>query len=276
VNASPPAAPGRRTRAAAMLGRPPFAARSAPGRWAAWARERAGRTGRADRRHRSARMTVLVSAPVPAPGAGGARQSFSYAAHLHLAIHPTLGQRVGGPGQTRAREPARPGPGLVIGAPGGPPRVLVLSRDATVHPPRSPGRAVRRPATSAPPAVRGGLDVLRATRSAAPMDVGGASTGVRHLRDEMVTRVVRGSKRIEMAARPAPVVQDRATAAGQIERTAAAAAVRPGGAAGQTGPHHAAAPEAVPPVDLDHLTDQIVTRLDARLIAHRERFGRGF
>lgn len=76
------------------------------------------------------------------------------------------------------------------------------------------------------------------------------------------------------ALRPAPPAGSTLAAAGDPPPSASPAA-RPGlepgpGAASDAGPG------GLPAVDVDRLTDQIVTRLDDRLIAHRERMGRAF
>lgn len=94
--------------------------------------------------------------------------------------------------------------------------------------------------------------------------------------DQLVTRLIQGGRRVEVAPRPVRAVQDRQFVPGEGDR--AAAATRSRGTTEADGRAVAAGSVtagAVASVDLDQLTDQVVTRLDARLIAHRERFGRG-
>jgi hypothetical protein len=134
---------------------------------------------------------------------------------------------------------------------------------------RSPRRAAWLPALDA-------QEVRRTAQPAVPTAHERVPSVVDHRRDELVTRLAHGSRRIEVAPRPAPVVQDRAFIPGELQRAAASTRPRGNSSAGDSAEAvRAAAAGTVGPVDLDQLTDQVVTRLDARLIAHRERFGRG-
>jgi len=138
---------------------------------------------------------------------------------------------------------------------------------------------------AASPPVSRVLTVRYAVRVGAARDQGRGPDPVQRHRDELVTRLVHGSRRVEVAARPAAVVQDHASAVGIGGRTAperrsagtTSWADPPPGTARTTDTTSGAAPTgAGAAVDLDRLTDQIVTRLDSRLTAHRERFGRAF
>ena len=280
MNGSPSAVPARPARTAPTRSVRPRTDLGVRGRWVAWARERAGRARRGDRRHRPVRMTVLgltSMAGVPAIGVWG---SSSYTSHLHLAIHPTLERRVGGPGRTRTGDRARPVPGPTV--------VSQRLVPAHLRRPGTSGRPVesgstpprRHPWRGVPSRTRSVLEVRRVARAGALLDAGRVPDLVHRHRDELITRLVHGRRRVEVAARPAPVVQNGALVVGEIGRTAAA--VRPGrpsdAAATRRGPKTGKAPTTgtTPTVDLDRLTDQVVTRLDARLTAHRERFGRAF
>jgi hypothetical protein len=121
------------------------------------------------------------------------------------------------------------------------------------------------------------LPARRAARDDGTRVARGGPDHARRHRDELVTRLVRSGRRVEVPARPTPVVQHR-TVVGDLgrrstdvapERRAGAAAPWGGSATGPVTTSGAA-------VDLDRLTDQVVSRLDSRLTAHRERFGRAF
>ena len=244
-----------------------------PGRWTAWARARAGRGMRRDRRTRPAPMIVTGLTWAAAGAAGPIEQSITAGGHLSLAIHlrsdmgPGRAVRAragesprpaaGRPGPTHRGEPSRSGP--VVGEAGFPA-------------PRTPGRErfLRRESRSPVPEAR---------RSAGPsgaIDRGRVPGATGRRREELVTRLVHGGRRVEAVPRPVPIVQDHDTARGPGDR--AGAATRPHGtpdAGGAAIAARSAVAGSVAPVDLEQLTDQVVTRLDARLIAHRERFGRG-
>src|SRR6266540_1722868 len=105
-----------------------------------------------------------------------------------------------------------------------------------------------------------------------------AVTPVRRVTDDLVTRVAGAHRRVELPARGAAVMRERAGVAAAVEH-ALTARQRPAGAPAEQPSGGTAWPAVgslgrLPPLDLDHLTDQIVTRLDNRLTAHRERFGR--
>ncbi|GGO94465.1 hypothetical protein GCM10012280_49410 [Wenjunlia tyrosinilytica] len=117
-------------------------------------------------------------------------------------------------------------------------------------------------------------------RTAVPASGGAASAdmALRRVITELVTRVVGSHRRVERDARRQGVVHGRlgaaATPVGQqppvVARLSAPPGYPPGAAAAaRGGPDPAQA-------DLERLTDRIVTRLDDRLTAQRERFGRVF
>ncbi len=96
-----------------------------------------------------------------------------------------------------------------------------------------------------------------------------------------VAHIVRRYERTEEATRTTRVDCARVNVAAEVARVSTPPASFPD----SDRPHHAdvsspAAPgrasAALPPIDLDGLTEQIVTRLDDRLIAHRERLGRAY
>src|SRR4051794_26684799 len=101
---APPSLPGRGMRA--RVGRPGAATRT-PGRWTAWARERAGRGMRRDRRTRPAPM-IVTGLTSTAGAAAGIRQSFTSTGHLHLAIGLRSEIRPDGAARARTGESARP------------------------------------------------------------------------------------------------------------------------------------------------------------------------
>lgn len=102
----------------------------------------------------------------------------------------------------------------------------------------------------------------------------------RRLVETVVERVTREHRRIETRQQAPVIVRERASVAAEVER--ALTSVR------ERAPEQPGSPlargnwpggnEPVPPVgpDLDRLTDQIVSRIDDRLTAHRERMGRVF
>jgi hypothetical protein len=203
---------------------------------------------------------------------GPARHSFHSATHLHLAVGPVgVTERAGGRGR-----PGQPGPAgrttLVE-------RVWALPGPVRSPDGRRPGGAGG-PAGARPPAVATVLP-----RPARPAVADGprarslrAVTPVRRVTDDLVTRVAGAHRRVELPARGAAVMRERAGVAAAVEH-ALTARQRPAGAPAEQPSGGTAWPAVgslggLPPLDLDHLTDQIVTRLDNRLTAHRERFGR--
>jgi hypothetical protein len=78
------------------------------------------------------------------------------------------------------------------------------------------------------------------------------------------------------AFRPAPPLGSTLAPAGDPTPSASPAAGPGPGPGPGSGAAFDAGPGGLPGVDVDRLTDQIVTRLDDRLIAHRERMGRAF
>lgn len=237
------------------------------GRWRAWARERAGRARRHPLRLRPVALTLLArdraAAPVTARGLG-ARSSFSFPTHLHLSVHPTAERRV----DRHRTVPSAPVPGV---------RPLVLRHVAAPAPagsaapvplPRPPARAARPAPVHLRPVRR--VEPPRAPRPGAER----AAVAVRRRADELAVRLVHATRRVEHATRSSAVVHERGAVAGPPPPGAAPAS-RPAAPAlpAAHAPHHAG---AAAPLDLERLTDRIVDRLDARLVAHRERFGRAF
>src|SRR6266498_193833 len=242
--------------------------------WRAWARGRRGGRARLDRMRPGSWMALLRpragDAVTGTPGP--ARHSFHSATHLHLAVGPVgVTERAGGRGR-----PGQPGPAgrttLVE-------RVWALPGPVRSPDGRRPGGAGG-PAGARPPAVATVLP-----RPARPAVADGprarslrAVTPVRRATDDLVTRVAGAHRRVELPARGAAVMRERAGVAAAVEH-ALTARQRPAGAPAEQPSGGTAWPAVgslgrLPPLDLDHLTDQIVTRLDNRLTAHRERFGR--
>jgi hypothetical protein len=243
--------------------------------WRAWASRRRQRRARLDRARAGSGMALLrpraggpvTAAPVPV-------RHTTCATHLHLAAGPVAPGRPGGRG--------RPGPGGGAGPPG---RKTVLERVLARPRPAPPagrrtgdagGQAGARPSALAAMAPRPAVLARHPGPGAASRP---AVVPVRRVTDELVARVVHAHQRIELPAHRAAMMRERAGVAAAVERALAAAGRRPAGApadqppAGTAWPA-AASPGGPPPLDLEHLTDQIVTRLDHRLTAHRERFGR--
>jgi hypothetical protein len=227
-------------------------------------------------RHRPAGLTLLARDRFAPSRAQGARSWFTFPTHLHLSVHPTTERRVGMP--PRAAEPDRPplvASALVLrhrsastpgrfAAPAPLPdaatgRSRPISRREVAPVPLRPVRRVEPPSAPSPAAERVRVPIWR--RAA-----------------ELAVRVVQGKRRVELPpARPAAVVHEGgATAAGPRagDEPAGRPAERP--EPGARRPHRPGAAEPATPLDLERLTDRIVDRLDARLVAHRERFGRAF
>jgi hypothetical protein len=135
------------------------------------------------------------------------------------------------------------------------------------------------PAGEAPSvAAVGPRPVLRTLAAGPRRGNGRAVTPVRPATGTLVARVAGAHRRIERPARGAAPPRRLAAPAAAGEH-AMTPGPRPAGPppdrpSPATVPPAAGSPGGPPPVDLDQLTDQIVTRLDHRLIAHRERFGR--
>lgn len=262
-----------------------------PRRWSGWARERVDRGARRDRAYRTAPMSVLGRLQVVHTGRGRLWQSFSHSAALHLAVHPVVGWRAGGQGGGAVPDRRTAGQVVALYRSAAQPTVPAVARVAA-RARRVPGRGRR--VEARPPRGTGGT--LREPGPAAEVGTGRALGGgvhaVRRLVEDLVIRVARGHRRIEVPARQAAVIRDRASVAVEVERALTTsdrrASGRDGTAPGATGSPRATGPlsatgspaghaaAARTPVDLDRLTDQIVTRLDDRLTAHRERLGRAF
>lgn len=102
---------------------------------------------------------------------------------------------------------------------------------------------------------------------------------LRELTESTVERVIRRRQRIESGRDSTVVMRERQNATAELERALTAANARTidqapalqSGNLNQPGPSSIASQP-----DLDRLTDQIVSRIDDRLIAHRERMGTSF
>jgi hypothetical protein len=102
---------------------------------------------------------------------------------------------------------------------------------------------------------------------------------IRAVAESVVERVIRGHQRIESRQRTAVVVREQPQVAIEIERALTSVSKRAAESAMETPAMGtiwpANSPFATPNgPDLDHLTDQIVRRIDDRLTAQRERMGR--
>lgn len=234
-----------------------------PSRWSDWSASRRGRSARRDERRPRTGMAFL--------NGGVARMQTaitrsSYAPHLTLSLRPVF--------LTARREhhddDRRESPSMASPSPGY--RVTRQSAE-----PSSTRRAAHERTETAPIA-----STLRSTpvtfarqrTAAARID-----TDVRYLRD-VADRVVRTHQRVETAVRSTAVIRERSNVAAEVERALATNAQHaamspmkqiPDGSA-WSGANRFAMPN---PADLEQLTDQIVTRIDDRLTAHRERMGRG-
>lgn len=242
-------------------------------RWLAWARERTRGRGRLERARRTPDLAFLrmwrpAGAARLAPTRPRPAVEAQRPASLVQVRHVT--HRLGSAAQVRHVTYR-----LGAAAPGGLP-------PAVVHPPRHGlSRVVLVRGAAAGGVVRG-----------LPGGRAGAGFGgvVGRMLGELVARVAQGYQRVErpagrqpmpgmvhaapFAASPPGVPFLPAPAAVQ-GRPPAGAWSRPGGGhEPATGP--GAAHGGAVPVDLERLADQIVNRLDDRLIAQRERLGRAF
>lgn len=266
----------------------PHGADRVPRRWGGWARERANRGTRWDRAHRTAPMSVL-GRPQVVHGPGPLWQTFSHSAALNLAVHPVVRWRAGGQRARVASDRQTAGQLVALYRRTAPPpapaiaRVAALAQRVPGHGRRMEGGALREWRVAArPPRERNGP--LRGSGPAADVGTGRAPGGgahaVRRLVDNLVIRVVRGHRRVEVPARRPVVIRDRASVVVEAQRALTAVDRRAGwqdGAAPSATRLPAGQAAAMrTPMDLDRLTDQIVTRLDDRLTAHRERLGRAF
>ena len=244
-------------------------------RWRAWAAGRGAGRARLARARPAGRMALLLApraggAPAGAPAAP--RAGAWFATHLHLAAGPGRG-RPGAPGRPGGR--GRPGDH----GPAGERAMTLLARAARAPSGGRVSGAGGPAGAPSPPAPAVRPRPVPRTLAAGPRGRSGrAAAPVRPATGTLVARVAGAHRRIERPARGAagprqpagPVVAaEHAVAAGQ--RPAGPPAEPPPPATAKPPP---GGPGGMPPVDLDQLTDQIVTRLDHRLIAHRERFGR--
>jgi hypothetical protein len=102
---------------------------------------------------------------------------------------------------------------------------------------------------------------------------------LRDLADATVERVIRHRQRIETGRDSAVVMRERRTVIADIERALRSATPHSPDRTRAGELAHVDQPDAAPMTtlpDLDRLTDQIVSRIDDRLIAHRERMGTTF
>ncbi len=228
-------------------------------RWTAWADHITQRRRRRDGRPDRARMTIVLGRSPISIDPRRAVYPTVNATHLHLAVNrfeqpstrPTCGGGDRGTVVSRSDSgrgrPASAGPGRVDPA----------------HP-RAIGSEGR--------VVRADTRVIAAVRPA-------SSLSRAHLVDDVVRRVTRRSQRIEVTDTSRRVTRARVDVMAEVARVLTA----PDSLAGTDAPargstrQRTAAPAAAPSqFDIESLTDQIVTRLDDRLTAHRERFGRAF
>ena len=106
------------------------------------------------------------------------------------------------------------------------------------------------------------------------------SRTIRELAESTVERVIRRRQRIESRRDTSVVMRERSSIAADVERALErTATARAGTEAGRAdhAQQHADVQPGVPALpDLDRLTEQIVRRIDDRLIAHQERMGTRF
>jgi hypothetical protein len=237
------------------------AVRRRPHRWRGWAAGLAGRARRAGRQAGARRTFLLAlragrgrdirrqpSFPTP-PVAPTRERTVRETRFVVTTARPTAVT-------IRLASPPVSWPSVArTGAPAAPPHVTLGS--VTVR--RAAAAAINR---AAGPATRPGPDGAGRTSR---------ETGtVRH-------RQPARRRRVESAGRPATAVV-RGAPQGTADRVPPSGALVPAlvapAPAVDTTPENQRAADA--DVDLDRLTDQIVSRLDDRLTAHRERFGRSW
>jgi hypothetical protein len=206
-------------------------------------------------------MTIVLGrAPISVNDLRAVYQTTN-ATHLHLAVN-----------RFHQRPDARPARGRRDRG------TVVNHLDAGRGRPTSarPGRAgpVHSPPTILNPrVVRVGGDrrVITAVR---PASSASRADGI----DDVVRRVTRRSQRIEISDTSRRVTRARVDVMADVARVLAApeSPTTTDAPARVSGSLRAPAPAAPSQFDIESLTDQIVTRLDDRLTAHRERFGRAF
>lgn len=273
-------------------GAPGTARRPAPGnRWRGWARSLAARRRRTTTAASLSRMLLLLRGAAPAVGDATRQPAASHAWHLYLTLGRAMGPaapavitRGTGPvtrvhSGSRARPTAagaRPAqlPAAAVGQPG----TVAVTRTSTerLH---TIWRAPVGSSAAASPA---------ADRTAVPHLVTGdtVTTAARHT----VHRVRERGRRVE--ERPAAALPPPAGGSGwppgppSMTVTRQPSRREPGGGPtaghgrdpaalslpGQPGPRPAQ--ESPSPIDVEQLADQVVRRIDDRIIAHRERLGR--
>jgi len=251
-------------------------------RWRAWPRRRhwAPRGGRIDDRRRpggvifrrDGRIVQLIPAarqPIPRP--------VTYAPRFAWTVHLTTrtGERVEA---ANRQQPATPNPART--------QLLTAFRVAA-RPARTgirveAGIAARRaglptpvmgPATRPPIGTGSGVAFVRTEQTLGPT--------LRQLAESVTERIVRGHRRIETMQQTTVVVREQPSVAVEVERALTNASRSASESTGQSSLFGAMrpAPNGFPMPDgaeLDRLTDRIVSRIDDRLTAHRERMGRVF
>jgi hypothetical protein len=222
-------------------------------------------------------MAILNGWPsIQAVSSSRSEHSTWHSTHLHLALIGAVAahtRRCGGR-QTQGPGPARH---LVVGtdAQGTRPAPQGRARTVACRPDRVRASSIRRqPAVLA----RSRAVALVVAAGRRPID---APSPVHAVVGDVVTRTTRRYQRVEGSVGDRRVTRDRVDVAAEVARVLTASET-----AAETAASHpaAASPWAPTPshhteaagIDLEGLTDQIVTRLDDRLTAHRERVGRAF
>ncbi len=242
-------------------------------RWTAWAHTKTRRARRRGRVHRPSQMTLLRR-PVVRAEQSRTRQRFSFTAHLHLTVRART---------VMPRPPAGHGSHVVIEQRSTKRSVLAYRRDTAVpgvlgRPSSEPMRGRAFGYERWDPQTRTTPKLLPTTRppAAAVAAFDRAEARVPAVLRKMIMRVAHGHRRIESPVRPAALPRNRPAVGVEVERASRDVASRGAGIPGFGPIASSPSPALPPPVDLDRLTEQIVTRLDDRLTAHRERFGRAF
>jgi hypothetical protein len=229
-------------------------ARTRGQRWTTWAEQIARRRIRSDGRHGWARPTTVLGRSSIAINSLSAVYKTANATHVHLAVKRYE--------QLTSPQPTRRGTVVTRSDP---------RRGHTVSARVGRGGLPKtRPSGSEVSAVGAGTRVIavaRATRAQSGPPVIG----------ELVQRVIRRAQRIEVTDTSRRVTRARVDVMAEVARVLTA----PEAIAGTDGPARGSTPLRSPvqaaapsPFDIESLTDHIVTRLDDRLTAHRERFGR--